>query len=73
VAAGAIDTVTIGQVDLSSAGAYVFHAFTSFPGEQNAANDSVNLTVNVKAQNSTFPFVENFETGNLYSLFPVQL
>ncbi|MCX6259041.1 MAG: T9SS type A sorting domain-containing protein [Bacteroidia bacterium] len=66
LAAGAADTVIVGQVNLSLIGTYVFHAFTSFTGDQNTANDTVSASVIVKGNVSTFPFVENFESGNNY-------
>ncbi|MBW8048910.1 MAG: PKD domain-containing protein [Cytophagales bacterium] len=51
--------------DLSVAGTYIFDGWTSMPGDGNNNNDSTtNLSIVNIPTISTFPYSEDFETGN---------
>jgi hypothetical protein len=66
LAAGATDTITIGTFNMYEYGLYNVKGYTAVSGDEDLTNDTLSVNTEVKADISTFPFTENFESGNIY-------
>jgi len=63
---GVSDTITIGTFDMSLAGIYTVTGFADLANDQYTNNDSISFNTQVNSLITTFPFTEDFESGNNY-------
>ncbi|MEA3444495.1 MAG: T9SS type A sorting domain-containing protein, partial [Bacteroidota bacterium] len=70
---GDIDTIQFFPVDFSSLGIYSINCIVDLAGDLNSSNDTVFIEVQSIGEISTFPFNDDFQTGNDYFLFDSEI
>jgi len=64
---GYVDYTFADSINMIAVGTYFFNSYTQLPGDINLSNDTFATTVNIVGLKvNTFPYFEDFESGNGY-------